>query len=90
MNENPVTMEEWQEYVNGILTDEELFDVAKAAGSLKFGQKLLEEGYLADDVSAIHKMLAFRLAGERVAPPGRVGSCQIDYRAIVPTGTFTF
>lgn len=80
--ENPVTIEEWQEYVNALPSDEEIYNVAKAAGSIKFGQKLLSEGYNADDITAIRTMLAKRMVAETIAPPGRVPPCVIDYREL--------
>jgi hypothetical protein len=86
----PVTLTEWQEYVDGLKTDDEIYENALAAGTLKFGQKLLAEGYSAEDVTAIRRMMALKMATDRVAPPGRVGGCLVDYRALVPTGTFDF
>ena len=87
---NPVTLDEWQAYVDGITTDEELYEVAMAAGTLAFGQKLLAEGFLAEDVTVIRTMLAQRLLLEEIAPPTRVGGCVIDYRALLPPGSFAY
>lgn len=81
-DENPVTLEEWQEYVNALPSDEELYAVAKSAGSIQFGEKLMSEGYSAEDVSSIRKMLAQKMVEDVVAPPGRVDSCVIDYRRL--------
>lgn len=85
----PVTMAEWRAYLDG-LSDEDLYEVAIAAGTLAFGQKLLGEGYSADDVSAIRVRIAERMAEETIAPPTRVSGCVVDYRALVPAGTFAF
>lgn len=87
--DNPVTMEEWASYVDGLTNDEELYEIAMAAGTIKFGQKLLDEGYPATDITAIRTMLAKKLLDQEVAPPTRVGGCMIDYRALLP-GQFTF
>lgn len=81
-NEFPVTLEEWQEYVDALADDDALYQNALSAGSIKFGQKLLSEGYNAQDISAIRTMLAKRMVEERVAPPGRVGGCVVDYREL--------
>ena len=88
--QNPVTLEEWQKYVDGISTDEELHEQACAAGTLAFGLKLLAEGYTASDVTTIRTMLATKMLAEEVAPPTRVGGCLVDYRALLPAGSFTF
>lgn len=86
---NPVTMEEWASYVEGLSDDKELYEVAMAAGSIKFGQKLLGEGYPATDITTIRTMIAAKLLEQELAPPTRVGGCMIDYRALLP-GQFTF
>lgn len=88
-DENPVTMEEWASYVDGLSDDAELYEVALAAGTVKFGQKLLDEGYPATDITLIRTMLARKLLEEEVAPPTRVGGCMIDYRSLLP-GQFKF
>ena len=59
--DNPVTMEEWESYVDGLTNDEELYEIAMAAGTIKFGQKLMDEGYPATDITAIRTMLAKKL-----------------------------
>lgn len=82
-NEFPVTLEEWQEYVDSLKGDDAIYENAVSMGSIKFGQKLLSEGYNAADISAIRTMLATRMVSERVAPPTRVGGCVIDYRELV-------
>lgn len=87
--DNPVTMEEWESYVDGLSNDEELYEIAMAAGTIKFGQKLLDEGYPATDITAIRTMLAKKLLEKEIAPPTRVGGCMIDYRALLP-GQFKF
>jgi hypothetical protein len=87
--DDPVTMEEWESYVDGLTNDEELYEIAMAAGTIKFGQKLIDEGYPATDITAIRTMLAKKLLESEVAPPTRVGGCMIDYRALLP-GQFTF
>ena len=87
--ENPVTMEEWQSYVDGLSNDEELYEIAMAAGTIKFGEKLRGEGYPATDITAIRTMIARKLLEQEIAPPTRVGGCMIDYRALLP-GQFTF
>ena len=86
----PVTMEEWQAYVKGLNDDQELYDVAIGAGTLKFGQKLLAEGYQAEDVTAIRTMIAQKLVEAEIAPPTRVGGCVVDYRDLLPKGSFAF
>jgi hypothetical protein len=80
--EYPVTLEEWQAYVDAIPSDEELYDNALAFGSMKFAQKLMSEGYNAEDISSIRTMVAKKMVDDTVAPPGRVGSCVIDYREL--------
>lgn len=84
MNENeyPVTLEEWQAYVDSLVEDETIYQNALSAGSLKFGQKLLSEGYSAEDITTIRRMFAKRMVDETVAPPGRVGACVVDYREL--------
>lgn len=86
----PVTLEEWQTYVDGLTDDQELHDVAIGAGTLAFGRKLLAEGYSAADVTTIRTMIAKKMADEGLAPPTRVAGCVVDYRDLVPKGTFTF
>jgi hypothetical protein len=81
-NEYPVTLEEWQAYVDAIPSDEDLYEAAVAAGSIKFGQKLLSEGYNAEDITSIRTMMAKKMVADTVAPPGRVGACVIDYREL--------
>ena len=78
--DNPVTTEERASYVDGLTNDEELYEIAMAAGTIKFGQKLLDEGYPATDITAIRT----------IAPPTRVGGCMIDYRALLPPGSFAY
>ena len=80
--EDPVTPDEWQDYVEALPSDEAIYNAAKAAGSIKFGQKLLSEGYNAEDITSIRKMLAKRMVDETIAPPGRVPPCVIDYREL--------
>jgi len=87
--DNPVTMGEWAAYVEGLSNDEELYEIAMAAGTVKFGRKLLDEGYPASDITAIRTMIAQKLLEQEIAPPTRVGGCQIDYRALLP-GQFKF
>ena len=82
MEETPVTMDEWQEYVDGIPSDERLYEEATRAGSLKFGQRLLTEGYSAEEITAIRTMFAVRMVDEDVAPPGRVDGNITDYRKL--------
>ena len=86
---NPVTLEEWKAYVDGLSSDEELYEVAMAAGTLKFGQTLLDEGYPAEDITTIRTMFAQKLLDSEVAPPTRAGGCLTDYRALLP-GQFNF
>jgi hypothetical protein len=80
--EYPVTLEEWQAYVDALPSDQELYDNALAFGSIKFSQKLMSEGYNAEDISAIRTMVAKKLVAVTVAPPGRVGACVFDYREL--------
>lgn len=75
---NPQTLEEWQQYVLTLDADE-AYNVAMAAGTIKFSQTLVEEGYPATDVTAILTMIALRLQELGVAPP-RTGKCVIDFR----------
>jgi hypothetical protein len=75
---NPQTLEEWQQYVLTLDADE-AYNVAMAAGTIKFSTTLIEEGYAATDVTAILTMIALRLQELDVAPP-RTGKCVIDFR----------
>jgi hypothetical protein len=75
---NPQTLEEWQQYVLTLDADE-AYNVAMAAGTAKFSSMLIEEGYVAKDVTAILTMIALRLQELDVAPP-RVGKCVVDFR----------
>lgn len=85
---NPITMEEWAAYVQ-TLEGSDLRDAAVGAGSIKFGEKLLSEGYPPEDVTGIRTMFALRFLELEEAPPTRVGGCVIDYRSLLP-GQFTF
>lgn len=78
---NPKTSDEWQKYVDS-LGEDELFHVAVAAGSTKFMGVLLEEGYSADEITAIQKMFALRFVELGIEPPTRVSGCVIDYRRL--------
>lgn len=75
---NPRTLEEWQQYIRS-LDAEELFNVAYAAGTMKFAEKLRGEGYAAKEITTILTRIAFRLLELEVAPP-REGACVVDYR----------
>jgi hypothetical protein len=78
----PITMEDWQKYVAGIKDDGELYQVALAAGRMEFGDKLLSEGYSAEDIASIRAMLAQKMVEAELAPPGRVDGNLIDYRRL--------
>jgi D-alanyl-D-alanine carboxypeptidase len=78
----PVTMEEWATYIGKLNDNEELYQVALAAGRFEFGQKLLAEGYSAEDVATLRAAIAKKMASQGVAPPGRVGGNKIDYRRL--------
>lgn len=75
---NPQTLDEWREYVRSLDADE-IYNVAEAAGTMKFSMTLVDEGYEAGEVTAILRMIALRLQELEVAPP-RLGKCVIDFR----------
>lgn len=75
---NPQTLDEWQQYVL-TLDETEAYNVAEAAGTVKFSTTLIDEGYSAKDVTAILTMIALRLQELDIAPP-RVGKCVVDFR----------
>jgi len=79
---NPETLEEWQEYVN-FLDEDELFQQATAAGSMKFMMKLSEEGASPEMITGIQKIFALRFAEAGLEPPARSPECVVDYRRLV-------
>lgn len=82
---NPKTPEEWQAYIDS-LDDEDLYYVARAAGTLKFMGLMMEEGHSADFITDIHRMFALRFAELGIEPPSRTNGCVVDYRALLQGG----
>ena len=79
---NPQTLDEWQSYVLS-LNETDLFNVAVAAGSTKFMNTLLDEGYSADEITTIQKMFAIRFSELGIEPPSRAPGCVVDYRRLI-------
>jgi hypothetical protein len=66
---NPETLKEWMEYVS-ILEPGEIVSKAKAANSKRFFDKMLEEGFTAQDITQIMQAFARRFLDFDLRPPG--------------------
>lgn len=77
----PQTLEEWQTYID-TLDAHDLYQAAFAAGGVRFMQTLIREGYIAADITEIHKMFAVRFLEMGLEPPGVGTGCVVDFRRL--------
>jgi len=74
----PNTIPEWVQYITQI-TEDELIEQARLAGTHSFINTLLQEGFSMSEITQIHKAFAlrFKKTGRRI--PLELDDCVVDY-----------
>lgn len=80
---HPVTLEDWQAYIEGLPGGESLRSKAIAASSLTFVRALLADGLSPDDVTQVLVWFAERLQRDGQLLPGTIDGVYIDYGSLM-------